>query len=258
MTETITAEQVEQLRREKLEQRERPISIDASAPAAEENMEIYAAQILARIKARESSLTPEERARRESAAKERDAWRHQMEIDMVRSGWNAPARALEAKDIDFSGQWGATFDKIKSKLGSGFLIGLIGGRGPGKTQMAVELMKTHTENKRSALYVTATEFLMTVKRAYRDHASETELDIIKRFRKPSLLVMDETGKRAETDWENRLLFELLDKRYQDMNDTLLISNEAQAQFSEAIGPSLASRMNETGGIIQCNWPSFRK
>jgi DNA replication protein DnaC len=214
--------------------------------------------MLARVKKRDAEMTPEMIAQRDKEAKEREAWRKAMDIDMTRTGWNAPKRALDAKDIDFTGQWGATFEKIKARLGEGFLIGLIGGRGPGKTQLGVELMKAHTENRHSALYVTATEFFMTIKRAYRDHSSETELDIIKRFRKPSLLILDETGKRAETDWENRLLFELIDKRYQDMSDTLLISNEAQAQFSEAIGPSLASRMNETGGIMQCNWPSFRK
>lgn len=256
MNEIQTAEDAEQLRREKLQQRERPVTTTGHAPADEVSTETLATDVFNRIISR-MPKTPEEIAQRQKEFEERQAWQRAGKIDMVRSGWNAPRRALETK-CDFSGPWGGTFERIKAKLGSGFLIGLIGGRGPGKTQLGVELMRVSTESLHSALYVTATEFLMTVKRAYRDGSSETELDIIKRFRKPSLLVIDETGKRAETDWENRLLFELIDKRYQDMNDTLLISNEAQAQFSEAIGPSLASRMNETGGIIQCNWPSFRK
>lgn len=259
MTEDISPEEFERLRQEKLRERERPISIDASAPDSEESVEKFAAAMLARVRASEAAImTPQQKAEREKMCRERDEDRRQMEISMARDGWNAPKRAIDAKNVDFSGPWGATFEKIKGRLGEGFLIGLIGGRGPGKTQMGVELMKSHSEKRRSTLYVTATEFFMTIKRAYRDHASESELEIIKHFRRPTLLVIDEAGKRAETDWENRLLFELIDKRYQDMSDTLLISNEDKSQFSEAIGPSLASRMNETGGIIQCNWPSFRK
>jgi len=54
-----------------------------------------------------------------------------------------------------------------------------------------------------------------------------------------------------------MLFELLNRRYNDLKDTILIANKSKAEFQDYIGPSLASRMNETGGIVECNWPSFR-
>lgn len=178
-------------------------------------------------------------------------------LQQLRASWGAPNRALAVKTLRTDGAWGETLEKIKSRLGTGFLIGMIGGRGPGKTQMGVELMKFHTGNLKSAQYSTATEFFMKVKQTYKSGSEDSEFDVIKEFRKKSFLVLDETGKRGETDWENRLLFELIDKRYQDMSDTLMISNENQPEFIASIGPSLASRMQETGGIIQCNWPSFR-
>jgi DNA replication protein DnaC len=254
ITEENELQAVEQLRREKLDQRERPIS--EAAPQRNDAVGIDAIfeQKINRMIEAAKNRTPEQIA----YVQEMEERQRMFKVESLRHGWNAPKRAVSLKEPDLTGPWGETLAKLAAKLGTGFLIGVIGGRGPGKTQLGVELMKTHTKNLRSAHYVTATEFFMTVKRAYRDGAAETEIDIIKRFRKPSLLVMDETGKRADTDWENRLLFELIDKRYQDMTDTLLISNEAQAQFVEAIGPSLASRMQETGGIIQCNWPSFRE
>ena len=59
------------------------------------------------------------------------------------------------------------------------------------------------------------------------------------------------------DWEDRLLFELLDRRYGDMTDTLLIANSDRQTFLASVGPSLASRIQETGGTVTADWASLR-
>ncbi len=99
---------------------------------------------------------------------------------------------------------------------------------------------------------------MEIKSTYAKDSKESEEDVLLKFRKPDLLVLDEIGKRGETEWENRLLFELLNDRYNDVADTLLISNHKPEEFESSVGPALASRVNETGGIIDCNWESYRK
>ena len=48
------------------------------------------------------------------------------------------------------------------------------------------------------------------------------------------------------------------KRYGAMKDTILISNQTPDVFQKAIGSSILSRLQETGAIIQCDWPSFRE
>lgn len=154
-------------------------------------------------------------------------------------------------------QYASVARGLIDKLGSGFLVALIGERGTGKTLMSVGVMGEHANEGRTVLYSTLTNFLMQIKATYNKESASTELDVMESFRKPDLLVLDEMGRRADTDWEDRLLFELLDGRYQDMNDTLLLSNQSPEVFEQAVGPSLSSRMKETGGIIICNWPSFR-
>jgi hypothetical protein len=54
-----------------------------------------------------------------------------------------------------------------------------------------------------------------------------------------------------------LLFTLIDARYNDMKDTVLLDNNEPAQFEATMGPSIISRLNEAGGLIHCNWASFR-
>jgi DNA replication protein DnaC len=72
---------------------------------------------------------------------------------------------------------------------------------------------------------------------------------VKALTKPSLLVIDEAAKRGETEWENRLLFEILNKRYGDFKDTILIANQSREEFSKSMGPAIVRRMDEVGGLM---------
>lgn len=171
-----------------------------------------------------------------------------------------PRRHCERKgdEIDRSGEWGRRETEIRGRVGSGFLIALTGGRGPGKTQMAVEIAKHSIRMGRPALYTTATELLMEIKATYRKDSKESEADVLQRHRRAKLLIVDEYSRRAETDWEDRLLFDLINKRYNDISDTFIVANCEPAKIAEALGPSIASRLNEVGGVIHCNWQSYRE
>lgn len=177
-------------------------------------------------------------------------------VAVLRGAWNAPKRQSECK-VSTEGEWGDKLDILSPKVGSGMIVAFTGNRGNGKTQLAVELMRLATSKLVSSYFLTATEFFMLVKSTYRKDSGENEFQVIQKLRRHGLLVIDEIGKRGETEWENNLLFELVNKRYGDVTDTILIDNRPKSDFVATIGPSLASRINETGGIVECNWPSFR-
>ena len=204
-------------------------------------------------------ISPEEQARRDAEAK-RDAERkRKREVDQIITAAHLPLRhTLKHKDgVDRSGPWGQELERIKARVSDGIMCALVGGRGPGKTQMAVSISIECAWQDISSLYCTATEMLMAFKSAYKSESKETEESVMLRFKRPTLLIVDEMDKRASTDWEQRLIFELLDRRYRDMRSTIIISNQTAKEFADSIGPSLASRMTEAGGIIECNWQSFR-
>jgi DNA replication protein DnaC len=203
------------------------------------------------------SMTPEQRAAEEQKRKESEKESRQIQVNSVRLGWNAPARQTRKEDIDRSGAWGKKESELVKMLGTGFLVALVGGRGPGKTQMGIELMKKATSDLRPSYYQTLTGLFLEIKATFKNDSRETEEDLMDRMVKPSLLVIDEVGRKSDGDWENRMFFELVDRRYRAMKDTLLIANHTKDQFLETIGESLASRMQETGGIIECNWESYR-
>lgn len=170
-----------------------------------------------------------------------------------------PPRHVQPIQGGTSTEWNAKRDTLIARLGTGFLIAMLGERGTGKTQAAVEVIRAYcqTAARPSALYVRAMDVFMSLKESYR-RDGPTERSQLERFAKPSLLIVDESQERGSTDWEDRLLTHLIDLRYANGTDTLLLSNLKPDAFKASIGPSIFSRLIETGGIIECNWQSFRE
>ena len=155
-----------------------------------------------------------------------------------------------------AGAWDLKLIELKVKLDTGFLVALIGLRGCGKSQLAVELIRESCRHGSAALYTTAMDIFIDIRDAYK--LQESERTVLVRFQRPALLVIDEAQERGESAWEDRMLTALIDYRYSQMRDTVIISNLKREAFTASMGASVVSRMIETGGIIECNWPSFRK
>lgn len=169
---------------------------------------------------------------------------------------NIPAlhRNLPASEIDGDG-WKKLRDRVAAKLGSGFIIALTGHRGTGKTQLAVEILKSCARAGNRPFYCTAMGFFLDIKESFRSKGSEKA--VIEAYVAPACLVIDEMQERGETPWEDRLLTHLIDRRYGAQKDTLIISNQTREKFLESIGESVSSRIIETGGVAVCDWPSYR-
>lgn len=162
-------------------------------------------------------------------------------------------------------QWLEKSNKLTSMLDTGFIVGIIGHNGRGKTQMAVNAIITTCRAARHAKFCTAWDFFMDLKATFRPTSKITEEAVIETYLKPSLLVIDEIHERSDSDWENLSLFHTINKRYEELKDTVLIGvfhNKDNPQwavddFKKYVGNSIASRLRETGGVINCIWPSFR-
>lgn len=185
----------------------------------------------------------------ESAARERRILAHKL---MEKS--NLPHRHRQPVEARGEG-WISLLARVEDKAYSGFIIALCGSRGTGKTQLAATIAKTYAGAGKAPLYATAMGFFLDIKESFEGKRSEKA--VIDAYCGPSLLILDELQERGETPWEDRLLTHLIDRRYGAMRDTLLITNQNQTKFLDAIGNSVASRIVETGGVAFCDWPSYR-
>ena len=222
-----------------------------------------AGDILQRIIGNFPKPSPSEEEEREYERKRlariaEDDWRDKAE--RARALWecsNVPPRHADFQ-IPKDGPWRNAYDSLESKIGSGFLYVLMGNRGTGKTQMAVAMIRAYThQHFRAGVYVKALDVFIALREAYRKDG-DAESRVINRFVSPEFLVIDAMEERGETPFEDRLLNHIIDKRYDDCADTLLITNQSLEYFATSVGASIISRIHETGDKIICNWESFRK
>ncbi len=179
----------------------------------------------------------------------------------LRRAAELPVRHMTRNEsLDRSGPWLEVYERILGQVGSGFLFTLIGGRGTGKTQLAVELALRAIDQNRTARYTTALEMFFATRAGFKD--GKTELAGLRQFMAPSFLIVDEVCDRGDTAFEDRILTLLIDRRYRDMKDTILCANEMDdgtdwSPLRQSLGRSIVSRMAETGEVVRCEWSSFR-
>ena len=169
---------------------------------------------------------------------------------------DTPKRHQRHVGTDGEDGWPAACRRVLDQIGSGCLIALIGARGTGKTQIANQAILAACAFGYAALYTRAMTVFLEMRATFSDEA-KTELDVVQRYRAPRLLVIDEMQDRGDTPWEDRLLSHLIDLRYGDMTDTILVANLNRSALVKSLGESISDRLRETGGIIECAWDSFR-
>ncbi len=150
--------------------------------------------------------------------------------------------------------------------GKGSIIAMVGDRGTGKTTIAAQLIidRAQTDGlmpwQKCGSYSKLPELLARYKSLYADYGSNNTEQLIASldsFCRRSFAVIDEIHEGDDQKTSERLLTDILDRRYSNMVDTLLISNHTPENFKTAMSDSVKSRIMEHGAIIPCRWNSWR-
>lgn len=129
---------------------------------------------------------------------------------------------------------------------------LIGNAGVGKTHIACSIVR-----ECGGKYRAAPDIVEEMRRAKSFSATDTEAQIINRYSKVPLLVIDEIGRGINAADEKYMLYQILNARYNTRRSTILISNNAKAEFLQYIGVAAADRLVESGDIYELNGTSYR-
>jgi DNA replication protein DnaC len=144
---------------------------------------------------------------------------------------------------------------LPAALSDGLLI-LIGPTGRGKTVIAAYLAAERVKAGKSAgKFLTATEMLDRIKQCW---VRKEDLEpLLNGWKKTPFLVVDEAQNRSEERWDNHRFDDLINARYANELPTILIANLTLAEAQKSLGPRIMDRANECGGIVDCNWASYR-
>lgn len=145
----------------------------------------------------------------------------------------------------------------------GGCVVLLGTRGTGKTQLAVELAlqaarKGLDRFHGGQAYHVLSELFRAEKRTFGRDADAPRTSPLDTASSVELLVLDEIQERFESEWEDRELTMLFDRRYREVRRTILVGNLALKDAPSKLPASIWSRLVECAVVLECNWPSFRR
>ncbi len=132
-----------------------------------------------------------------------------------------------------------------------FFPGLVvhGGLGIGKTGAVIEVLKeVNQKHGRRARYEKLWRILARMKAVnVRDQGELAEVEVVDEYLLPDLLVVDEVGVNPGTLSDHRIIYEVLDARYEALLPTILTTNhdidteEGAAAFVACFGSRTADR-----------------
>lgn len=151
-------------------------------------------------------------------------------------------------------------DNFEDRLSMGGGLVLCGKPGTGKTHLACAIGEAvMRECCRSVRFTSITDMAREVKATYSRNAEKTEQQVIGDYMQPDLLIIDEVGAQRGTETELLLAQEIIDKRYQGVRSTILISNLPEDELAKYIGERAIDRMYEGGGaVFAFDWESYRR
>lgn len=134
---------------------------------------------------------------------------------------------------------------------------MVGGVGTGKTLLASAMLDSLVDNNRCEI-IKVIDLIRHLKSTWAKDSENTEEDLIKYYCKLDLLILDEVGSQFGSDTEKLFIFDIIDGRYQDMKQTVLISNLDIGGIKDVIGERCVDRLREGGGsMIAFDWKSSR-
>jgi DNA replication protein DnaC len=125
------------------------------------------------------------------------------------------------------------------------LVGLVG---TGKTHLTCAILDKAIDDKKRCYYVPY----------YRIAEIKVKEPVLyKTLLTVDVLVIDEYGVQ-DTSNKNSYLFEIINERYNNMVNTIIVSNLSLETFKQNIGEATHSRLKENVIARETNWQDFRK
>lgn len=132
---------------------------------------------------------------------------------------------------------------------------LMGSYGTGKTHLVCAITRMlHLQGYRT-FYITAQQFFRKCRDA---EVSGGDVDnIVRRYASYDLFVVDEIGVQSGSQYELRIFFDLVNRRYNALKPTIISTNMALPDLTRTVGDNVMDRLMENALVLPMAWPSYR-
>lgn len=126
---------------------------------------------------------------------------------------------------------------------------LHGPPGTGKTHLAIGFGKHwkqhHPSESDKCIFLPARKLFRELQATFKSNDT-SESDVLERYLKVKLLILDDLGAEKISDWSVARLYDLIDERYTHMRPTIVTSNLDRNGISRVFDDRIASRLGEMG------------
>ena len=163
----------------------------------------------------------------------------------VKDAWQAQAKAKVKNYIDNLEQFA---DQGRSLI-------FLGNVGTGKTHLAVSLLKAFLQKGGSGVFLSVSDLILDIRDSWGKGSVKEKIEL---YASADILVLDEVGVQAGTENERQILFSIINRRYNEVKPTVLISNLNIDAFKDFVGKRIFDRLKENGGdLIAFTGNSYR-
>jgi DNA replication protein DnaC len=141
-------------------------------------------------------------------------------------------------------------------LRKGTFLVLSGMPGTGKSHLGAAIAQ-QVMPRRSVLCISAIDAVRMIRDTWRRGTEQTETQVLNMLASLDLLVLDEVGVQHGTEAEQVQLFDIINKRYNDLKPTVLQTNLNKSGMKQFLGDRSFDRLREGGMWVTFDWPSQR-
>lgn len=147
---------------------------------------------------------------------------------------------------------------IERTIRTGANLVFIGSVGTGKTHLACGIARAFLNAGFTAKYIRVADLISLVRETWRPDSKHSERKVYRDLCAVDLLILDEVGVQAGTENEQQILFNVINKRNEEMRPLILLSNLTVPQIKSVLGERSHDRIHENGKTVQFVWESYRR
>ena len=157
--------------------------------------------------------------------------------------------SLQRDAFEVCKDYAERFSEIKSQNRNSLL--LVGSFGTGKTHLASAIANHLIDKGVVVKFGTWGSILDQIRDGFDDR-------VIRGLKTVKLLIIDDYGKDKSTEWNDAILFEVINSRYEANLPTVITTNLSGRDLMERVGQAVYSRMSETFRGVKMDGEDFRK
>jgi len=161
-------------------------------------------------------------------------------------------KEVKSKCIDFVENW----------KDSGGVV-MVGGVGTGKTHLAVSICQSLRDNAVVCHLTSVNKIVRKIRSSWSKRETDdfgrvlTEDEVIRKYVKYDVLVIDEIGSQYGSNSERIIINEIINDRYEEMLPTIIIGNVSIEEAKVILGERVVDRIKSNGYALFFDWGSER-